>query len=36
MMIENARTGLVWELTRNSTVVKKGLKKLGFGGGWLE
>ena len=36
MMIENARTGLVWELTRNSAVVRKGLKKLGFGGGWLK
>jgi hypothetical protein len=36
MMIENARTGLLWELTRNSAVVKRGLKKLGFGGGWLD
>ncbi len=36
MMIENARTELVWELTKNSTVVKKGLKKLGFGGSWLK
>lgn len=35
MMIENARTGLIWELTRNSTVFKKGLKRLGFSGGWL-
>ncbi|MEO8777236.1 MAG: glucoamylase family protein, partial [Rhodanobacter sp.] len=36
MMIENARTGLLWELTRNSAVVKRGLKTLGFGGGWLD
>jgi xylan 1,4-beta-xylosidase len=36
MMLENARTGLVWELTRGSATVKRGLKKLGFGGGWLE
>ncbi|MEO7066788.1 MAG: glucoamylase family protein [Rhodanobacter sp.] len=36
MMIENARSGLLWDLTRNSSVVKKGLKKLGFGGGWLK
>lgn len=36
MMIENARTGLVWELTRNSTVVQAGLKTLGFSGGWLK
>ena len=35
MMIENARSGLIWELTRNSSVVKRGLKKLGFKGGWL-
>jgi hypothetical protein len=36
MMLENARTGLVWELTRKSTVIRRGLKKLGFCGGWLE
>lgn len=36
MMIENARTGLIWELTRNATVFKKGLKHLGFDGGWLK
>lgn len=36
MMIENARTGLIWELTRNSAVFKSGLKKLGFSGGWLD
>ncbi|MEO8748396.1 MAG: glucoamylase family protein [Rhodanobacter sp.] len=35
MMIENARSGLVWELTRNSTTIKRGLKRLGFVGGWL-
>ena len=35
MMIENARTGLIWELTSNSAMFKKGLKKLGFSGGWL-
>ncbi|MEO8748063.1 MAG: glucoamylase family protein, partial [Rhodanobacter sp.] len=35
MMIENARSGLIWELTRNSSLVKRGLTKLGFGGGWL-
>ncbi|MGH8191750.1 MAG: GH39 family glycosyl hydrolase [Rhodanobacteraceae bacterium] len=36
MMIENARSGLVWTLTRNSTVFRRGLKNLGFGGGWLD
>lgn len=35
MMIENARSGLVWELTRCSPVFKNGLKALGFKGGWL-
>lgn len=35
MMIENARSGLVWELTRNSPAFKKGLRNLGFEGGWL-
>ncbi len=36
MMIENARSGLIWKLTRNSPVFRKGLKSLGFKGGWLE
>ena len=36
MMIENARSGLIWKLTRNSTLIQKGLRKLGFGGGWLK
>jgi hypothetical protein len=36
MMIENARTGLIWELTRNSPTVMNGLRKLGFAGAWLE
>ena len=35
MMIENARSGLIWKLTRNSPVFSKGLKGLGFKGGWL-
>ncbi|MGH8233428.1 MAG: GH39 family glycosyl hydrolase [Rhodanobacteraceae bacterium] len=35
MMIENARSGLIWELTRNSLLFKTGLKRMGFGGGWL-
>ncbi|MEO6968926.1 MAG: glucoamylase family protein [Rhodanobacteraceae bacterium] len=36
MMIENARSGFIWELTRNSQVFSKGLKGLGFKGRWLE
>ncbi len=35
-MIENARSGLIWELTRNSAIFRKGLNGLGFGGGWLD
>ncbi len=35
MMIENARSGLIWKLTRNSPVIRQGLQKLGFAGGWL-
>jgi len=35
MMIENARSGLIWELTRNSPVFRRGLQNLGFHGGWL-
>ena len=36
MMIENARSGLIWKLTRNSPIFTKGLKVLGFKGGWLD
>ncbi len=36
MMIENARSGLIWKLTRNSAVLTRGLRKLGFGGGWMD
>ena len=36
MMIENARSGLIWELTRRSPVFGKGLKRLGFSGSWLD
>jgi hypothetical protein len=36
MMIENARSGLTWEQTRNSTLIKRGLKALGFAGAWLQ
>lgn len=35
MMIENHRTGLVWELMRNCGYVRDGLKRAGFEGGWL-
>jgi hypothetical protein len=35
MMIENARSGLIWELLRGSEYVRTGLKRAGFIGGWL-
>lgn len=36
MMIENARTGLLWKLTRHSPIFRRGLQRLGFRGGWLD
>lgn len=35
LMIENHRSGLLWDLTRRSPVVRGGLKRAGFEGGWL-
>jgi hypothetical protein len=35
LMIENARTGLVWSLLRGCAHVRRGLKRAGFRGGWL-
>jgi hypothetical protein len=35
MMIENARTGLIWSLLRGSPDIRRGLKRAGFRGGWL-
>jgi len=35
MMIENHRTGLIWEIVRHSGHVRDGLKRAGFEGGWL-
>jgi hypothetical protein len=35
MMIENHRTGLVWEMMRRCSYVRDGLKRTGFEGGWL-
>jgi hypothetical protein len=35
MMIENARSGLIWSLLRGSPYVRRGLKRAGFRGGWL-
>ncbi|TCR90084.1 hypothetical protein EV561_104311 [Rhizobium sp. BK376] len=36
MMIENERTGLLWNLMRKSPILRTGLKKAGFTGGWLD
>jgi hypothetical protein len=35
MMIENHRTGLIWELTRKCAAIRTGLTGAGFTGGWL-
>lgn len=34
-MIENYRTGLIWEFMRRCEPVVKGLRRAGFTGGWL-
>lgn len=35
LMIENYRSGLLWQLMRNSSYIKTGLRRAGFSGGWL-
>jgi hypothetical protein len=35
LMIENYRSGLVWDITRRSRIFKDGLRLAGFEGGWL-
>lgn len=35
LMIENYRTGLLWQLARKSPYIAKGLRRAGFRGGWL-
>ncbi|WP_121115327.1 glucoamylase family protein [Croceibacterium ferulae] len=34
-MIENMRTGLVWETMRRNPHIRRGLQRAGFTGGWL-
>ena len=36
LMIENYRSGLLWELMRSCPYVVNGLRKAGFSGSWLE
>ena len=35
LMIENYRTGLVWDIMRRCPYVVAGLRRAGFAGGWL-
>ncbi len=35
MMIENHRSGLIWDLMRRCSHVERGLRRAGFRGGWL-
>jgi hypothetical protein len=34
-MIENHRSGLLWRLSRGDAVIRRGLERAGFQGGWL-
>ena len=34
-MIENWRSGLVWQTMRRSPHIRRGLRRAGFTGGWL-
>ena len=36
LMIENHRSGLVWELIRRCPPIVAGLRRAGFRGGWLD
>jgi hypothetical protein len=35
LMIENHRTGLIWNVMRKNDHIVRGLRRAGFGGGWL-
>jgi hypothetical protein len=36
IMIENLRSGLVWEVMKKNPYIQRGLQRAGFTGGWLE
>jgi hypothetical protein len=36
LMIENHRSGLVWQLMRRNPHIIRGLRRAGFSGGWLD
>jgi hypothetical protein len=35
LMIENYRTGFIWQLIRSCPCIVTGLRRAGFSGGWL-
>ena len=35
-MVENYRTGLLWNIMRRCPPIVAGLRNAGFSGGWLE
>ena len=35
-MIENWRTGLVWDVMKKNPHIVRGLRRAGFSGGWLD
>jgi hypothetical protein len=35
-MMENHRSGFVWKVMRKNTHIQRGLKRIGFTGGWLD
>jgi hypothetical protein len=35
LMIENYRSGLIWELMRDNPYIVRGLCRAGFSGGWI-
>ena len=35
LMIENYRTGLLWDMMRRCPYIRDGLRRAGFQGGWL-
>ncbi len=36
LMIENFRSGMIWELMRDCAPIRTGLQRAGFRGGWLD
>jgi hypothetical protein len=35
LMVENHRTGLIWDISRRCPYLDAGLRRAGFPGGWL-